>query len=94
MLRWLQFFFTVCLFNIHSQITKNGFGSHANPVGRDLIHYTFFPTIFVVLSVCFVLFLKAEECSGIKIFQSNTSIYFANSDLYVSALKAKVSNNG
>uniref|UniRef100_A0A8C1QL15 Solute carrier family 26 member 5 n=1 Tax=Cyprinus carpio TaxID=7962 RepID=A0A8C1QL15_CYPCA len=37
----------------------------------------------------FVLFLKAEECSGIKIFQSNTSIYFANSDLYVSALKAK-----
>uniref|UniRef100_A0A8C1KIM9 Solute carrier family 26 member 5 n=1 Tax=Cyprinus carpio TaxID=7962 RepID=A0A8C1KIM9_CYPCA len=38
----------------------------------------------------FVLFLKAEECSGIKIFQSNTSIYFANSDLYVSALKAKL----
>ncbi|KAI7791916.1 prestin [Triplophysa rosa] len=34
---------------------------------------------------------EAEECSGIKIFQSNTSIYFANSDLYVSALKAKVS---
>uniref|UniRef100_A0A8C1ZGJ1 Solute carrier family 26 member 5 n=1 Tax=Cyprinus carpio TaxID=7962 RepID=A0A8C1ZGJ1_CYPCA len=32
---------------------------------------------------------EAEECSGIKIFQSNTSIYFANSDLYVSALKAK-----
>uniref|UniRef100_A0A671KGW3 Prestin-like n=1 Tax=Sinocyclocheilus anshuiensis TaxID=1608454 RepID=A0A671KGW3_9TELE len=41
----------------------------------------------------FVLFLKAEECSGIKIFQSNTSIYFANSDLYVSALKAKVRPN-
>uniref|UniRef100_A0A671QZ48 Prestin-like n=1 Tax=Sinocyclocheilus anshuiensis TaxID=1608454 RepID=A0A671QZ48_9TELE len=32
---------------------------------------------------------EAEECSGIKIFQSNTSIYFANSDLYVSTLKAK-----
>ncbi|TRY56757.1 hypothetical protein DNTS_018900 [Danionella cerebrum] len=32
---------------------------------------------------------EAEECSGIKIFQSNSSIYFANSDLYVSALKAK-----
>uniref|UniRef100_A0A672L8E9 SLC26A/SulP transporter domain-containing protein n=1 Tax=Sinocyclocheilus grahami TaxID=75366 RepID=A0A672L8E9_SINGR len=32
---------------------------------------------------------EAEECTGIKIFQSNTSIYFANSDLYVSALKAK-----
>ncbi|XP_073724658.1 prestin [Misgurnus anguillicaudatus] len=32
---------------------------------------------------------EAEECSGIKIFQSNTSFYFANSDLYVSALKAK-----
>uniref|UniRef100_A0A672LAP0 SLC26A/SulP transporter domain-containing protein n=1 Tax=Sinocyclocheilus grahami TaxID=75366 RepID=A0A672LAP0_SINGR len=34
----------------------------------------------------FVLFLKAEECTGIKIFQSNTSIYFANSDLYVTIL--------
>uniref|UniRef100_A0A671QZ63 Prestin-like n=1 Tax=Sinocyclocheilus anshuiensis TaxID=1608454 RepID=A0A671QZ63_9TELE len=33
---------------------------------------------------------EAEECSGIKIFQSNTSIYFANSDLYVSTLKAKL----
>lgn len=43
--------------------------------------------------MCFVLFPKAEECTGIKIFQSNTSIYFANSDLYVSALKAKVSIN-
>ncbi|XP_059361150.1 prestin-like [Carassius carassius] len=32
---------------------------------------------------------EAEECSGIKIFQSNASIYFANSDLYVSSLKAK-----
>ncbi|XP_051976502.1 prestin-like [Xyrauchen texanus] len=32
---------------------------------------------------------EAEECSGIKIFQYNTSVYFANSDLYVSALKAK-----
>uniref|UniRef100_A0A8C1Z4P7 Solute carrier family 26 member 5 n=1 Tax=Cyprinus carpio TaxID=7962 RepID=A0A8C1Z4P7_CYPCA len=33
---------------------------------------------------------EAEECSGIKIFQSNTSIYFANSDLYVSALKTGI----
>uniref|UniRef100_A0A8C2DY13 STAS domain-containing protein n=1 Tax=Cyprinus carpio TaxID=7962 RepID=A0A8C2DY13_CYPCA len=32
---------------------------------------------------------EAEECSGIKIFFFYTSIYFANSDLYVSALKAK-----
>ncbi|NP_958881.1 prestin isoform X1 [Danio rerio] len=32
---------------------------------------------------------EAEECSGIKIFQSNSSIYFANSELYVKALKAK-----
>uniref|UniRef100_A0A8C1VL81 Solute carrier family 26 member 5 n=1 Tax=Cyprinus carpio TaxID=7962 RepID=A0A8C1VL81_CYPCA len=39
------------------------------------------------------LYFDAEECSGIKIFQSNTSIYFANSDLYVSALKAKVRPN-
>uniref|UniRef100_A0A4W4FCY5 SLC26A/SulP transporter domain-containing protein n=1 Tax=Electrophorus electricus TaxID=8005 RepID=A0A4W4FCY5_ELEEL len=33
---------------------------------------------------------EATECSGIKIFQLNSSIYFANSDLYVSALKEKV----
>uniref|UniRef100_A0A673KCB7 Prestin-like n=1 Tax=Sinocyclocheilus rhinocerous TaxID=307959 RepID=A0A673KCB7_9TELE len=33
---------------------------------------------------------EAEECSGIKIFQSNTSMYFANSDLYVSALKTGI----
>uniref|UniRef100_A0A4W4FCW6 STAS domain-containing protein n=1 Tax=Electrophorus electricus TaxID=8005 RepID=A0A4W4FCW6_ELEEL len=32
---------------------------------------------------------EATECSGIKIFQLNSSIYFANSDLYVSALKEK-----
>uniref|UniRef100_A0A8C9SZC0 Solute carrier family 26 member 5 n=1 Tax=Scleropages formosus TaxID=113540 RepID=A0A8C9SZC0_SCLFO len=32
---------------------------------------------------------EATECAGIKIFYSNTSIYFANSDLYVSALKQK-----
>uniref|UniRef100_A0A8C2DXV2 STAS domain-containing protein n=1 Tax=Cyprinus carpio TaxID=7962 RepID=A0A8C2DXV2_CYPCA len=44
---------------------------------------------FAILT-SFVLFLKAEECSGIKIFFFYTSIYFANSDLYVSALKAKV----
>ncbi|KAM4615223.1 prestin [Polymixia lowei] len=32
---------------------------------------------------------EASECSGIKIFQSNSSIYFANSDLYVNSLKEK-----
>uniref|UniRef100_A0A668AV56 Solute carrier family 26 member 5 n=1 Tax=Myripristis murdjan TaxID=586833 RepID=A0A668AV56_9TELE len=32
---------------------------------------------------------EALECSGIKIFHSNSSIYFANSDLYVNALKEK-----
>ncbi|XP_023651296.2 prestin [Paramormyrops kingsleyae] len=32
---------------------------------------------------------EATERVGIKIFQSNTSIYFANSDLYVGALKEK-----
>ncbi|XP_070847977.1 prestin isoform X2 [Chaetodon trifascialis] len=33
---------------------------------------------------------EAAEYEGIKIFHSNTSIYFANSDLYVNALKEKV----
>ncbi|XP_076861555.1 prestin isoform X2 [Brachyhypopomus gauderio] len=32
---------------------------------------------------------EATECSGIKIFQLNSSIYFANSELYVSTLKEK-----
>ncbi|XP_046878718.1 prestin [Hypomesus transpacificus] len=32
---------------------------------------------------------EATECKGIKIFHSNSSIYFANSDLYVNALKRK-----
>uniref|UniRef100_UPI0037E795F8 prestin n=1 Tax=Semicossyphus pulcher TaxID=241346 RepID=UPI0037E795F8 len=32
---------------------------------------------------------EAAEYEGIKIFHSNSSIYFANSDLYVSALKKK-----
>ncbi|KAK3545006.1 hypothetical protein QTP86_032809, partial [Hemibagrus guttatus] len=32
---------------------------------------------------------EAMECSGIKIFHSNSSIYFANSDQYVSTLKEK-----
>uniref|UniRef100_A0A8C9WSW5 Solute carrier family 26 member 5 n=1 Tax=Scleropages formosus TaxID=113540 RepID=A0A8C9WSW5_SCLFO len=43
--------------------------------------------LLVTLSLCL---LQATECAGIKIFYSNTSIYFANSDLYVSALKQKV----
>uniref|UniRef100_A0A8K9UFW4 Solute carrier family 26 member 5 n=1 Tax=Oncorhynchus mykiss TaxID=8022 RepID=A0A8K9UFW4_ONCMY len=33
---------------------------------------------------------QAAECTGIKIFHSNSSIYFANSDLYLNALKEKV----
>lgn len=53
----------------------------------------FKPISFFVSYLPFVLLLKAEECSGIKIFQSNSSIYFANSELYVKALKAKVSRN-
>nr|XP_057922148.1 prestin isoform X2 [Doryrhamphus excisus] len=32
---------------------------------------------------------EAMECEGIKIFQSTSSIYFANCDLYVSTLKEK-----
>ncbi|KAL7882400.1 hypothetical protein SRHO_G00000580 [Serrasalmus rhombeus] len=32
---------------------------------------------------------EAAECSGIKIFHSNSSIYFANCDLYVNSLKQK-----
>ncbi|XP_072528952.1 prestin [Salminus brasiliensis] len=32
---------------------------------------------------------EASECSGIKIFHSNSSIYFANSDQYVNNLKEK-----
>ncbi|XP_070847976.1 prestin isoform X1 [Chaetodon trifascialis] len=36
---------------------------------------------------------EAAEYEGIKIFHSNTSIYFANSDLYVNALKEKTGVN-
>ncbi|XP_054655830.1 prestin isoform X2 [Dunckerocampus dactyliophorus] len=36
---------------------------------------------------------EAMECEGIKIFQSNSSIYFANCDLYVSTLKEKTGVN-
>jgi hypothetical protein len=35
---------------------------------------------------------QAAECTGIKIFHSNSSIYFANSDLYLNALKEKVTS--
>uniref|UniRef100_A0A4W5R8V6 Solute carrier family 26 member 5 n=1 Tax=Hucho hucho TaxID=62062 RepID=A0A4W5R8V6_9TELE len=35
-------------------------------------------------------YIQAAECTGIKIFHSNSSIYFANSDLYLNALKEKV----
>lgn len=38
----------------------------------------------------FVLCSQASEFEGIKIFHSNSSIYFANSDLYVNSLKEKV----
>lgn len=33
-----------------------------------------------------------QEIPGIKIFQSNSSLYFGNIDLYVIALQEKVSN--
>ncbi|XP_071359018.1 prestin [Trachinotus anak] len=36
---------------------------------------------------------EAAEYEGIKIFHSNSSIYFANSDLYVNALKEKTDVN-
>uniref|UniRef100_A0A8C9WKY6 Solute carrier family 26 member 5 n=1 Tax=Scleropages formosus TaxID=113540 RepID=A0A8C9WKY6_SCLFO len=36
--------------------------------------------------------VMASECTGIKIFHSNTSIYFANSDLYINALRKKVNS--
>lgn len=36
---------------------------------------------------------EATECEGIKIFHSNSSIYFANSDLYVNTLKEKTGVN-
>ncbi|CAK6959982.1 prestin [Scomber scombrus] len=36
---------------------------------------------------------EAVECERIKIFHSNSSIYFANSDLYVNALKEKTGVN-
>nr|XP_028603177.1 prestin isoform X1 [Podarcis muralis]XP_028603179.1 prestin isoform X1 [Podarcis muralis]XP_028603180.1 prestin isoform X1 [Podarcis muralis] len=32
---------------------------------------------------------EVKECPGIKIFQANASLYFANSDLYINALKKK-----
>ncbi|PIO37178.1 hypothetical protein AB205_0037110 [Aquarana catesbeiana] len=33
---------------------------------------------------------ETKEIPGMKIFQANTSLYFANSELYVSALRKKV----
>ncbi|KAG8439951.1 hypothetical protein GDO86_005932 [Hymenochirus boettgeri] len=36
---------------------------------------------------------EVKEFTGIKIFQANTSLYFANSDLYVSALRKKTGIN-
>ncbi|XP_072234060.1 prestin [Leuresthes tenuis] len=36
---------------------------------------------------------EASEYDGIKIFHSNSSVYFANSDLYVNALKEKTGVN-
>ncbi|XP_042323190.1 prestin isoform X3 [Sceloporus undulatus] len=32
---------------------------------------------------------EVKECPGIKIFQANASLYFANSELYINALKKK-----
>uniref|UniRef100_A0A674EPA4 Solute carrier family 26 member 5 n=1 Tax=Salmo trutta TaxID=8032 RepID=A0A674EPA4_SALTR len=52
---------------------------------------------FAILSVIYrtqrpviLPLFQAAECTGIKIFHSNSSIYFANSDLYLNALKEKV----
>uniref|UniRef100_A0A674DHG4 Solute carrier family 26 member 5 n=1 Tax=Salmo trutta TaxID=8032 RepID=A0A674DHG4_SALTR len=51
---------------------------------------------FAILSVIYrtqrpviLPLFQAAECTGIKIFHSNSSIYFANSDLYLNALKEK-----
>ncbi|XP_076006722.1 prestin [Genypterus blacodes] len=38
-------------------------------------------------------YVEAAECVGIKIFHSNSSIYFANSDLYLNKLKEKTGVN-
>ena len=44
-----------------------------------------------ILNTCnWCLCSQAAEYEGIKIFHSNSSIYFANSDLYVNTLKEKV----
>uniref|UniRef100_A0A8D3CCR3 Solute carrier family 26 member 5 n=1 Tax=Scophthalmus maximus TaxID=52904 RepID=A0A8D3CCR3_SCOMX len=43
----------------------------------------------LLVAVLFAM-LTAAEYEGIKIFHSNSSIYFANSDLYVTSLKEKV----
>lgn len=44
-----------------------------------------------ILNTCNWCFCsQAAEYEGIKIFHSNSSIYFANSDLYVNTLKEKV----
>lgn len=37
-------------------------------------------------------FSQVKEIPGIKIFQINAPIYYANSDLYSNALKRKVSH--
>uniref|UniRef100_A0A6Q2X9J6 STAS domain-containing protein n=1 Tax=Esox lucius TaxID=8010 RepID=A0A6Q2X9J6_ESOLU len=44
----------------------------------------------LLVALGFAILTVAVECKGIKIFHSNSSIYFANSDLYVNALKEKV----
>lgn len=43
----------------------------------------------VLKSLCFTS--QVKEIPGIKIFQINAPIYYANSDLYSNALKRKVS---
>uniref|UniRef100_A0AAY5KB69 STAS domain-containing protein n=1 Tax=Esox lucius TaxID=8010 RepID=A0AAY5KB69_ESOLU len=43
----------------------------------------------LLVALGFAILTVAVECKGIKIFHSNSSIYFANSDLYVNALKEK-----
>lgn len=48
------------------------------------------PPTYFGFSLEFVYSCQASEYEGIKIFHSNSSIYFANSDRYVNKLKEKV----
>uniref|UniRef100_A0A8C5C1V0 Solute carrier family 26 member 5 n=1 Tax=Gadus morhua TaxID=8049 RepID=A0A8C5C1V0_GADMO len=49
---------------------------------------------YVHRGVCVCVCVCVCEYSGIKIFQSNSSVYFANCDLYVTSLRDKVGTYG